>query len=51
MPNVDCMYPGQQINIHNNTAQPFAPCRQAAPIASVPVTASVPVVALPEACT
>ncbi len=52
MPNVDCMYPGQQINIRNNTAQQFAPCRVAAAVRSevVPVTASIPVVALPAAC-
>ena len=56
MSNVDCMYPGQQINIHNNTAQQFAPCRQAAPqieaapASEVPVEVAIPVVALPAAC-
>lgn len=56
MPNVNCMYPGQQINIHNNTVQEPAPCREAAqqivaaPAAEAPFAASIPVVALPAAC-
>jgi LysM repeat protein len=53
MPNADCMYPGQQINIHSgSTVQPPAPCRAAAPqIAAAPLLeAPVPVVVLPPAC-
>jgi len=48
MTNVDCMYPDQLINIHNNTVQQYAPCRQAArivadvPVAAVPVEAVIP---------
>jgi hypothetical protein len=53
MPNVDCIYPGQQINIHNsNTVQPPAPCRASALQAAVAPTFEVPVpiVALPPTC-
>jgi hypothetical protein len=48
MNNVDCMYPGQLINIFSLSVRAFAPCRAAAPI---PVTAQpLPVVILPPTC-
>lgn len=53
MPNVDCMYPGQLINIHNgSTVQLPAPCRVAAhQVAVAPsLDVPVPVVALPPTC-
>lgn len=53
MVNVDCIYPGQQINIHNgNTVQPLATCRKALTPREAPTPREVltPIVALPKAC-
>jgi LysM repeat protein len=53
IPNVNCMYPGQQINIRNGSmVLPPAPCRVAAAqnAVSPPLNVPVPVVALPADC-